>query len=238
MVWRCARMAGCWSRLAASTRSRRHPSAAGDKSMQALIPTGWYPSAVATEFQRRTRVFVANRKSPPAPIRSAAHRRSPNYRNQPNACGAANQYIWQLEKAGLLDFPLPDARLRSPRPRSRSRRTSAFPVQPSAPLPCGEWRRSADASSTSSSSSRRTAPTTRCSATSMSATAIRTSRSSAERSVAQPPPARPSVRRRSIISMIPVRSPRPAGPGPPLPARPTCSRRAFPVIYARPRAAV
>jgi DNA-binding beta-propeller fold protein YncE len=78
-------------------------------SVQALIPTGWYPSAVATSGSGR-RVFVVNRKSPPGPNLRGCAPELAIYRGQPNACGGANQYIYQLEKAGLLQFPLPTQR--------------------------------------------------------------------------------------------------------------------------------
>jgi len=78
-------------------------------AVHALIPTGWYPSAVATDASG-TRVFVANRKSPPGPNPLGCRPALAKYRGQPNACGAANQYIWQLEKAGLTEFRLPGAR--------------------------------------------------------------------------------------------------------------------------------
>ena len=77
--------------------------------VEALIPTGWYPSAVATSAGGR-RVFVVNRKSPPGPNPQGCAPELAIYRGQPKACGAANQYIFQLEKAGLLEFPLPDQR--------------------------------------------------------------------------------------------------------------------------------
>ncbi len=79
----------------------------GGNPVEALIPTGWYPSAVATTANGR-RVFVANRKSPPGPNPKGCAPELATYRGQPNACDAANQYIYQLEKAGLLEFPLPD----------------------------------------------------------------------------------------------------------------------------------
>ena len=83
--------------------------AAGGAQVQGLIPTGWYPSAVATGG-RGARVFVANRKSPPGPNPQGCLPRLAIYQGQPNACGAANQYIYQLEKAGLLQFPTPGTR--------------------------------------------------------------------------------------------------------------------------------
>ncbi|MEQ7873192.1 hypothetical protein ABDK56_04200 [Sphingomonas sp. ASV193] len=73
-------------------------------SIDALLPTGWYPSAVA---RAGSRLFVANRKSPPGPNPQGCAPRLAIARAQPNACGAANQYIWQLEKAGLLTLPEP-----------------------------------------------------------------------------------------------------------------------------------
>jgi DNA-binding beta-propeller fold protein YncE len=76
-------------------------------TVEALIPTGWYPSAVATSGTGR-RVFVVNRKSPPGANPQGCAPELAVYRGQPNACGAANQYIWQMEKAGLLQFPMPN----------------------------------------------------------------------------------------------------------------------------------
>ena len=77
--------------------------------VQGLIPTGWYPSAAAASRDGR-RVFVVNRKSPPGPNPRGCAPKLAIYRGQPDACGAANQYIFQLEKAGLLQFSLPDPR--------------------------------------------------------------------------------------------------------------------------------
>ncbi|MCY1172066.1 hypothetical protein D9M73_121930 [compost metagenome] len=71
-----------------------------------MIPTGWYPSAVAISAQGN-HVFVVNRKSPPGPNPLGCAPKLAVQKAQPTACGAANQYIFQLEKAGLLDFPLP-----------------------------------------------------------------------------------------------------------------------------------
>jgi DNA-binding beta-propeller fold protein YncE len=81
---------------------------AGGAAVQGLIPTGWYPSAVAVSRNGR-RLYVVNRKSPPGPNPQGCAPKLAIYRAQPNACGAANQYIYQLEKAGLLQAPVPDA---------------------------------------------------------------------------------------------------------------------------------
>jgi DNA-binding beta-propeller fold protein YncE len=77
--------------------------------VEALIPTGWYPSAVATSAGGG-QVFVVNRKSPPGPNSQGCPPELAKYQSQMAACGAANQYIWQLQKAGLLQFPMPDER--------------------------------------------------------------------------------------------------------------------------------
>jgi len=74
-----------------------------------VVPTGWYPSAVATSADG-ARVFVVNRKSPPGPNPRGCAPKVSVQKAQPSACGAANQYIFQLEKAGLLQFPMPDGR--------------------------------------------------------------------------------------------------------------------------------
>ncbi len=84
------------------------PSATG-AAVQGMVPTGWYPSAVTASRDGR-RVFVVNRKSPPGPNPLGCAPKIAIYRGQPNACGAANQYVFQLEKAGLLQFPLPNER--------------------------------------------------------------------------------------------------------------------------------
>lgn len=75
-----------------------------DARVMGLMPTGWYPSAVAAH---NGRVFVANRKSPPGPNPQGCQPKVAVERAQPTACGGANQYIFQLEKAGLLQAPLP-----------------------------------------------------------------------------------------------------------------------------------
>lgn len=81
----------------------------GDASVQTLVPTGWYPSAV-TASRDGARIFVVNRKSPPGANPQGCAPKLAIYRGQPDACGAANQYIYQLEKAGLLEFPMPAPR--------------------------------------------------------------------------------------------------------------------------------
>ena len=68
-----------------------------------LMPTGWYPSAVAVAGNR---LFVANMKSLPGPNPSGCRDRVGAPADK-GACQAANQYVWQLEKGGLTTTPLP-----------------------------------------------------------------------------------------------------------------------------------
>lgn len=82
---------------------------AGDAEVVGVVPTGWYPSAVATSADG-ARVFVVNRKSPPGPNPKGCAPKVAIAKAQPTACGGANQYIFQLEKAGLLHFPMPGGR--------------------------------------------------------------------------------------------------------------------------------
>ena len=77
-------------------------------TIQGMVPTGWYPSAVATD-KSGTRVFVVNRKSPPGPNPLGCKPKLASIKSQGTACGKDNQYIYQLEKAGLLSFPMPSA---------------------------------------------------------------------------------------------------------------------------------
>ncbi len=74
---------------------------------EGLAPTGWYPGAVAFAANR---VYVANRKSPPGPNPEGCQPKVAETKTQATACGSANQYIFQLEKAGFLQFPLPSPR--------------------------------------------------------------------------------------------------------------------------------
>ncbi|HYM30685.1 MAG TPA: hypothetical protein VEU47_05260, partial [Candidatus Cybelea sp.] len=73
-----------------------------------LIPTGWYPNAVALGSGGRT-LFVVNGKSDPGPNPGACRN---TYDSSPPAlagCYSQNQYVWQLEKAGFLTMPVPNA---------------------------------------------------------------------------------------------------------------------------------
>jgi YVTN family beta-propeller protein len=61
----------------------------------ALLPTGWYPNGVAVSADNRF-LYVVNGKTAAGPNPDRGLRK------------AQNEYILQLEKAGLLTLPLPD----------------------------------------------------------------------------------------------------------------------------------
>ncbi len=64
-----------------------------------LIPTGWYPNAVALGAGG-ARLFVVNGKSPPGANPAAC-------RGASASCNGANEYVLQLERAGFLALPMP-----------------------------------------------------------------------------------------------------------------------------------
>jgi len=73
-----------------------------------LIPTGWYPNAVALAREGRE-LIVVNGKSNAGPNPGGC-RDNLSTRLQDSApCAARNLYVWQLSKAGLLSMPMPDA---------------------------------------------------------------------------------------------------------------------------------
>jgi YVTN family beta-propeller protein len=83
----------------------------GDSSRRSeltgLIPTGWYPNSVSVSADG-SRLYVVNGKSNAGPnpqnCRDAA---SLQPGSNENACNAANQYVWQITKAGFLTLPVP-----------------------------------------------------------------------------------------------------------------------------------
>ncbi len=68
-----------------------------------LIPTGWYPTAVAMRPDGK-QIYVINGKSDPGPNVGAC-RGNPSVAKE--TCAGANAYVWQLEKAGFLTLPTP-----------------------------------------------------------------------------------------------------------------------------------
>ncbi len=79
------------------------PGASERSIVVGLIPTGWYPTAVAMRGDGKA-IYVVNGKSDPGP-------NSRNCRGDKtlskDECTGANQYVWQLEKAGFLTLPTP-----------------------------------------------------------------------------------------------------------------------------------
>lgn len=81
----------------------------GPSYTHGLIPTGWYPAAVAVSADGKT-LFVANAKSVAGPnplsckqIQGVAGANDP-------VCRAANQYVLQLEKGGMSTIPVPSGK--------------------------------------------------------------------------------------------------------------------------------
>ena len=71
-----------------------------------MIPTGWYPTAVAVSRDGRA-IFVVNSKSVPGPNPGGCRDNLSIHGNDRITCKATNQYVWQLEKAGFLILPTP-----------------------------------------------------------------------------------------------------------------------------------
>ena len=71
-----------------------------------LIPTGWYPTGVAVT--RGGQLFVTNNKSQPGPNPDGCRKTTAALEDD-RSCQGANQYVWQLEKGGLLALPMPSA---------------------------------------------------------------------------------------------------------------------------------
>jgi len=91
-----------------------------------FIPTGWYPTAAAVQRNNR-QLYVVNGKSNAGPTPSACRN---NLRIGPgaeDACRGANEYVWQLEKAGFLTLtpPGPDELARLTRQTMANNRYAA-----------------------------------------------------------------------------------------------------------------
>ena len=71
-----------------------------------LIPTGWYPTALAVRPDGR-RIYVVNGKSNTGPVPLGCRNTLATGPGAENACKATNQYVWQKEKAGFLTFAPP-----------------------------------------------------------------------------------------------------------------------------------
>src|SRR5260221_14659167 len=73
-----------------------------------LIPTGWYPTAVAARPDG-ARIWVVNGKSNTGPVPRTCRTNLAITDASQNPCHGANQYVWQLQKAGFLTLPPPSA---------------------------------------------------------------------------------------------------------------------------------
>jgi len=87
-----------------STDANYETSAFRASEVVGLIPTGWYPTAVAVT--RAGQLFVTNNKSQPGPNPGGC-RKTTDALEDDRSCQGANQYVWQLEKGGLLSLPVP-----------------------------------------------------------------------------------------------------------------------------------
>ena len=72
-----------------------------------LIPTGWYPQAIAVSPDGST-LFVANSKNVPGPNSANCKHILGTGADSDPVCLAANQYIQQLQKGGMSTIPVPD----------------------------------------------------------------------------------------------------------------------------------
>ncbi|MGA0602298.1 hypothetical protein ACO2Q3_16440 [Caulobacter sp. KR2-114] len=79
---------------------------AGGSAVVGLIPTGWYPTAVAMRPDGR-RIFVVNGKSVPGPVPDNCRNNLSIQAADRAPCRSMNEYVWQREKAGFLALPTP-----------------------------------------------------------------------------------------------------------------------------------
>jgi DNA-binding beta-propeller fold protein YncE len=71
-----------------------------------LIPTAWYPQAITVSADGST-LFIANAKNVPGPNPMACRTMIGVNGSTDPTCNAANQYVLQLEKGGMLTVPVP-----------------------------------------------------------------------------------------------------------------------------------
>src|SRR6267154_329890 len=78
----------------------------GGSELKGLIPTGWYPNSVSVSADG-SMLYVVNGKSNTGPVPQNCTDVAGATKGDFSACGAANQYVWQLTKAGFLTAPVP-----------------------------------------------------------------------------------------------------------------------------------
>jgi DNA-binding beta-propeller fold protein YncE len=86
------------------------PKGAGGSAVVGLVPTGWYPTAVAVRPDGG-QIYVVNGKSNTGPNPLACRNNLETATASQASCESANQYVWQREKAGFLTLapPTPSA---------------------------------------------------------------------------------------------------------------------------------
>lgn len=72
-----------------------------------LIPTGWYPTGVVPGGDGRW-LYAIHGKSIPGPNIGNCRDTLSTVSADRGPCRASGEYVWQLQKAGLLAMPLPD----------------------------------------------------------------------------------------------------------------------------------
>ena len=75
--------------------------------IQGLIPTGWYPNSVSLN-RDGSQLYIVNGKSIPG-ANPRACLSTFSYEEEGSSCSTEQQFVWQLEKGGLLIVPRPDA---------------------------------------------------------------------------------------------------------------------------------
>ncbi len=73
-----------------------------------LIPTGWYPNSISVS-RDGAMLYIVNGKSNAGPNPKACRKTTSAAPGYNNTCYAANQYVWQLTRAGFLNLPTPTA---------------------------------------------------------------------------------------------------------------------------------
>jgi len=92
----------------ASSAEAGEEGAAAESRVIGLVPTGWYPNAVAVRSDGAM-LYVVNGKSKAGPNPGGCRDALATAFSAAAACAARNRYVWQLEKAGFLALPMPSA---------------------------------------------------------------------------------------------------------------------------------
>ena len=79
---------------------------AGGSRVMGLIPTGWYPTALAVQPGGR-QLYVVNGKSNAGPNPGNCRVNTGIDAHHDDTCRATNSYVWQIEKAGFLTLTPP-----------------------------------------------------------------------------------------------------------------------------------